>query len=147
MDCIFCSIANSGGKFVYEDGKCVAILDKFPVSRGHLLIIPKEHAIDFTEVSDGTAGVLGVVIKKMAKKIDAALKPDGIKVVSNIREAAGQGVFHLHIHLIPVYGKSNDPYAAEVGVQRRTKSKDEMVVSMQKELSEKEAAELIKLLK
>ncbi len=147
--CIFCKIV--GGKLpafkVYEDREYLAILDKFPVSRGHVLLMPKEHADNLTMMSDEAAKELGTTLKRITRKVDIALKPDGIKVVSNIREAAGQEVFHMHVHIIPVYGKSSDPYAAEIGVQRRTRWKDDKgIVPVQRELSRKEASELLKLL-
>jgi histidine triad (HIT) family protein len=133
--CVFCDLVSNGKEtFVYEDDKCIAVLDKFPISRGHCLVISKEHAKDLTFVSDKTLESMALVVKKLAKRVDEKLSPIGIKVVSNIREPAGQYVMHLHIHIIPVYPGSYKP--DEDTSERRDV-----------EIKEKEIAETLKLLK
>ena len=101
-DCIFCKLAN--GVFptnsIYEDDKFNVILDNGPATKGHALILPKEHADDLFELPDETAFKLA---KKLGKHIMETLGADGLNVVQNNGEAAGQTVRHFHLHLIPRY--------------------------------------------
>ena len=93
-DCIFCKII---------DGEIPsrAILDVNPAARGHVIILPKKHAADIFEVDDETAGKILPVAKKIAKALKTAYNCDGVNIVQNNGEAAGQTVFHLHVHVIP----------------------------------------------
>ena len=104
-DCIFCKLAN--GVFptnaLYEDDKVKVILDAGPASKGHALILPKNHADNLFELSDEDAMHITVVAKKVGSAIMKALKPLGMNVVQNNGEAAGQTVLHYHTHLIPRY--------------------------------------------
>ena len=104
-DCIFCKIAAGeiGSDTVYEDEDFRVILDLNPGSRGHMLIIPKEHYRDIFELSDECGRKLMAVAKKMAEAARKALKADGINLVQNNGEAAGQSVAHFHMHVIPRY--------------------------------------------
>ena len=102
-DCIFCKIANGEipSNTVYEDERYRAILDLSPASKGHTLILPKDHFDDLFSADGATAES----ILKAAQKIGAAMQKvlgcDGINVVQNNGAAAGQTVKHLHVHLIP----------------------------------------------
>ena len=104
-DCIFCKLAN--GVFptnaLYEDERVKVILDAGPASRGHALILPKNHADNLFELSDEDARHITVVAKKVGKAMMEALNPEGMNVVQNNGEAAGQTVLHYHTHLIPRY--------------------------------------------
>jgi len=104
-DCIFCKLAN--GVFqtnsIYEDDKFNVILDMGPATKGHALILPKEHADNLYELPDETAAAAMVLAKKLAKKMVDKLGADGLNVVQNNGEAAGQTVMHYHLHLIPRY--------------------------------------------
>lgn len=104
-DCIFCKLAN--GVFqtnsIYEDDKFNVILDLGPATKGHALILPKEHADNLYELPDETAAAAMVLAKKLAKKMVDKLGADGLNVVQNNGEAAGQTVMHYHLHLIPRY--------------------------------------------
>jgi histidine triad (HIT) family protein len=101
--CIFCKIA--GGQLpahvLYEDELFIAVLDAFPTTRGHTLIIPKTHTENIYTLPEATAAALLPLAQKLAKKIHAALHPDGINILQNNGKAAGQSVFHYHMHLIP----------------------------------------------
>lgn len=91
---------------VYEDEGVLAFLDVGPVSRGHVLVIPKEPAVTLDELSDAAAAALGVGLTRVAAGLMAALKDDGVvgyNVLQNNGEAAGQVVMHVHFHLIPKY--------------------------------------------
>lgn len=104
-DCIFCKIANGEipSATLYEDPEFRVILDLNPASKGHALILPKQHAANLFELSDETAGKAMVLAKKLALKLKDRLNSDGIHVLQNNGAAAGQTVFHFHMHLIPRY--------------------------------------------
>lgn len=104
-DCIFCKIANGEipSKTLYEDEEFRVILDLGPATRGHALILPKEHAANLYELPDNIAADALVLGKKMAKRMRDKLRCDGLNLVQNNGEAAGQTVEHFHIHLIPRY--------------------------------------------
>lgn len=104
-DCIFCKIANGEipSKTIYEDEMFRAILDLGPATKGHALILPKEHADNLFELPEDTASVIMSVAKKIAAKMQANLKCDGLNLVQNNGEVAGQTVMHFHLHMIPRY--------------------------------------------
>lgn len=104
-NCIFCKIARGDipAATLYEDEDFRVILDLGPASRGHALILPKEHYGNIFEMPDELAGKAMILGKKMAAAMKAALKCDGIHLLQNNGEAAGQTVFHFHLHLIPRY--------------------------------------------
>lgn len=104
-NCIFCKIANGEipSSTVYEDEKFRVILDLGPATKGHALILPKEHFPDVCQLSEAySVGVL-----PLAAKIGQAMKQglgcDGFNLVQNNGEAAGQTVHHFHLHVIPRY--------------------------------------------
>ena len=104
-NCIFCKIANGviPAATLYEDDKFRVILDLGPASKGHALILPKEHYADIYELPEELAGDVYKLAAKMAKKMTEALGCDGFNIVQNNKEVAGQTVFHFHMHLIPRY--------------------------------------------
>ena len=108
-NCIFCKIANGEipSTTLYEDEDFRVILDLGPATRGHALLLPKNHFANLSELDDETAQKATLVAKKMAGKMKAALGADGFNLVQNNGEAAGQTVFHFHMHLIPRYENDN----------------------------------------
>ena len=104
-NCIFCKIANGEipAATLYEDKEFRVILDLGPASKGHALILPKKHAENLFELPDETAGKAMILAKKIAGILKEGLKADGVNVVQNNGEAAGQTVMHFHLHLIPRY--------------------------------------------
>ena len=111
-DCIFCKIANGEipSATVYEDSICRVILDVNPANKGHALIIPKEHFDNIYSMDAETAAKIFTIATEVAKAQKAELNPDGLNILQNNGEAAGQTVFHFHMHLIPRYqnAKNND---------------------------------------
>ena len=111
-NCIFCKIAAGDipSATIYEDNDFRVILDIEPASKGHALILPKEHYANLYELSDDLAAKALIVAKKVITKMTGILGCDGYNVVQNNGEAAGQTVFHFHMHLIPRYleSKNND---------------------------------------
>ncbi len=109
MECIFCKIANGEipSATLYEDNDFRVILDVNPASKGHTLILPKKHADNLYELPDETASKALVLAKSMSSKIERALECDGLNLVQNNGETAGQTVFHFHMHIIPRYKNDN----------------------------------------
>lgn len=104
-DCIFCKIANGEipSTTLYEDDEFRVILDMGPATRGHALLLPKEHYEDLFALDDETASKVLIRAKRIALRMKNALNADGFNLVQNNGEAAGQTVFHFHMHLIPRY--------------------------------------------
>lgn len=104
-DCIFCKIANGEipSKTLYEDSEFRVILDLGPATKGHALILPKEHAGNLYDLPERTAADAMVLAQRMARTMRKKLQCDGLNLVQNNGEAAGQTVHHFHIHLIPRY--------------------------------------------
>ncbi|MDC3417268.1 HIT family protein [Aquibacillus salsiterrae] len=108
-DCIFCKIINGDipSAKVYEDDQVYAFLDISQVTKGHTLVIPKQHAKDIYDTPEDVAKNLFSRVPKLANAIKEAYQPVGINILNNNGEQAGQSVFHLHIHLIPRYGEED----------------------------------------
>ena len=109
-NCIFCKIANGDipTNTVYEDDDFRVILDASPATKGHSLILPKEHYKDMYEIDEDVASKAMRLAKKLTVSMTDKLGCDGFNILQNNREVAGQTVFHFHMHLIPRYegGKS-----------------------------------------
>ena len=104
-NCIFCKIANGEipSASVYEDDTFKVILDLGPATRGHALILPKDHAADLFELPEATAEKAMALAKRLGRQMVENLKADGLNLIQNNGEAAGQTVRHFHLHLIPRY--------------------------------------------
>ena len=104
-DCIFCKLAN--GVFetntLYEDDDFRVIFDASPATKGHVLILPKEHAANVFELSEETASKVFVLAKKIATVLKEVTGCEGVNILQNNGEIAGQTVFHFHMHIIPRY--------------------------------------------
>ena len=103
MDCIFCKIANGEipSATLYEDDQVRVILDLGPAARGHALVLPKEHFRDSTEAPEALLGHVMAVGAAVGEAEMRAFGADGFNLIQNTGEAAGQSVFHLHLHVIP----------------------------------------------
>ena len=123
-DCIFCKIAAGEipSKTIYEDEKYRVILDLGPATRGHALILPKNHYANLFELPEEDAKEVICLAKKMATIMKDKLGCDGFNLVQNNGEAAGQTVLHFHMHLIPRY--END--GQEIGWKPGSPSQDEL---------------------
>lgn len=102
-DCIFCKLANGEipTNALYEDDIVKVIFDANPAAKGHVLILPKEHFDNIYELDDDTAAHVFKVATKISKAYKKALDFDGLNIVQNNGEVAGQTVFHFHMHIIP----------------------------------------------
>ena len=132
-NCIFCKIAAGeiSSKTIYEDETFRVILDINPATRGHALIIPKEHYANIYELPEDTAAAAMVLAKKLASHIAEALTCDGFNIIQNNGEIAGQTVFHFHLHLIPRY--ENDGITIQYKPMELT---DEQIETMRKKLEQ-----------
>lgn len=110
-NCIFCKIINHEipSYKVYEDEKVYAFLDMSQVTKGHTLVVPKQHVDDLFEYSEQLAADVFSRIPKIARAIEQAFpEMQGLNVINNNRELAYQSVFHSHVHLIPRYSRQDD---------------------------------------
>ena len=102
-DCIFCKIANGEipSATVFENDDVRVIMDIAPAAKGHAILLAKKHVANMFELDADTAGRIFSVVPKVAKAVKEATGADGLNVLQNNGEAAGQTVFHLHVHFIP----------------------------------------------
>ena len=102
-DCLFCKIiaGEIPSQKVYEDEHTFAFLDIHPINRGHTLVIPKAHHANLYEVPKETFAQVMETVRMLAPKIKQAVGSEGINIGINNEAAAGQLVFHLHVHIIP----------------------------------------------
>ena len=111
-DCLFCKIV--AGEIpatrVYEDERTIAFMDINPGTRGHLLVIPREHAKDLLEIDPEDLAACAKTAKIMAERVRERLDADGVNLINSCGAQAWQTVFHFHMHVIPRY--SGDPAAA-----------------------------------
>ena len=116
-NCVFCAIAaNEIPSFkVYEDDLVLAYLDINPFSKGHTLVIPKEHSSGLLDTPDETLAALVARVKKVASHLKATLPCDGFNILQNNGEAAGQTVMHIHFHIVPRYGKEEISFVSQNG--------------------------------
>lgn len=114
--CPFCNL-NPKVELLSETATAVAFLDGYPVSKGHTLIIPKRHVADYFDLTTHEQRALWLLVNHCKKLLSERFHPDGFNVGINVREAAGQSVFHVHIHLIPRYkGDVENPKGGVRGV-------------------------------
>ena len=123
-NCIFCKIANGEipSQTLYEDETFRVILDLGPATKGHALILPKEHYANLYELPETTAGEAMTLAKKMAATMTERLGCEGFNLVQNNGDLAGQTVFHFHMHLIPRYKDDGQ----EIGWDKGEPSQEEL---------------------
>lgn len=108
-DCVFCSIVsnNSPAYRLYENTTTLAFLDIEPATRGHTLVIPKEHYETVTDIPDDLIGEVFQTVRRIAVTLESVCEPDGVNLVQSNGRTAGQDVFHAHVHVIPRYEGDN----------------------------------------
>ena len=116
-NCIFCKLANGEipSATLYEDEDFRVILDLGPATKGHALILPKEHYANIYEIDEEVAAKAFKLAKKMVIRMTEVLGCDGYNIVQNNGETAGQTVFHFHIHLIPRYKNDKSGFTWKSG--------------------------------
>ena len=123
-DCIFCKIVAGElpSETVQEDQHTVAFMDINPWTRGHALVIPRNHSPNIYEVSDEDLRHTAIAAKQLAVRVKERLRCDGVNVLNASEPAAWQSVFHFHMHVIPRY--DDDPL--ELPVRPRQAEPDEL---------------------
>jgi len=108
-DCLFCKIIDGSipSTKIYEDEYVYAFMDISPLTKGHTLLIPKEHVANVFEMSEETAANLFKVAPRIANAIKDSFKPAGMNLLNNNGAPAGQSVFHFHLHFIPRYDETD----------------------------------------
>jgi len=102
-ECLFCKIAKGKipSKKIFENEKVFAFLDIKPITKGHTLVIPKNHSVNIEDIDEADLQECMKVVKQLAPKIMKALGADGFNLGNNNHKAAGQAVMHTHFHIIP----------------------------------------------
>lgn len=136
-DCQFCDIAagEAPADRVYEDEVAVAFLDIAPVAGGHTLVVPKDHYETLTDMPPEVVGDLFERVRVVAEAVEAAFDPGGLDLVQANGEAAGQEVFHAHVHLLPRYENDDVQVRWPAGKLTEGKSRD-IAMSIRAELPE-----------
>jgi len=103
QNCLFCKIVNHEipANIIYEDHDTLAFLDIHPLAPGHTVVVPKIHAKNITELPEEIASLTFLTVKRVSDIIHASLKPEGFTIGINDGVGGGQGIPHLHIHIIP----------------------------------------------
>jgi len=109
VDCLFCGIVAGEvpAQVIDSDEHTVTFMDINPATRGHSLVVPRAHVADLMEIGDEDLERTMLAARRIARRIDAALNPDGFNVLNSCGPAAWQTVFHFHVHVIPRY--DDDP--------------------------------------
>ena len=109
MDCVFCQIlaGNMPGEIVHEDEHTAAFMDIFPWTRGHAVVVPRNHVRNLYEISDQDLAHTMAAARRLAELVRDRLGADGVNLLNSCEPAAWQTIFHFHIHVIPRY--ENDP--------------------------------------
>jgi len=123
-ECIFCQIIRKEvpARIVYEDEFVAAFLSNRPVNEGHTLVVPKKHYANIYEISEEEATYLFRIVKRVAHAVRDATDAEGIRIVQNNGEAAGQVVFHLHVHVIPL--KQRNQFSHDGAFRDQTKYRE-----------------------
>src|SRR5688500_12799690 len=108
-DCLFCGIVAGEvpAQIVDSDPHTVAFMDISPATKGHALVVPREHSSDLMDVSDNDLERTMVAARRLARRMREALHPDGFNILNSCGAAAWQTVFHFHVHVVPRY--EDDP--------------------------------------
>ena len=108
-DCLFCGIVAGSipSEMIDSDERTVAFMDINPATRGHALVIPRDHTEDLLSISERDLCNTAVAAQRIARRMEETLDPDGFNLINACRAAAWQTVFHFHIHVIPRY--EDDP--------------------------------------
>jgi histidine triad (HIT) family protein len=124
-ECVFCRIAagQESASLVYEDNLAVAFLDLHPVHAGHTLVVPRYHLTDLRDCDGALAAHLFAVSARLAPAITRAMEADGFNIWTAAGRAAGQSVFHLHLHVLPrFFGDVFGPRLPKEGLVAATRS-------------------------
>lgn len=134
-ECVFCKIIDGfySSCKVYEDDLLIAFMDTSPVNTGHLLIVPKVHAELISDIDDETTGKIFILAKKINKALrNSGIKLEGIDYLLADGEAAGQEVFHTHLHLIPRFKNDGFGFIFPEGYRKTIPERNELNIIAEK---------------
>ncbi len=114
--CVFCRIVRreAPASILHEDDEVLAFLDIRPLNEGHTLVIPKRHYENIYDMPDDLVANIYKLVKRLAVAVKAATKADGITIIQQNGHAAGQEVFHLHVHVVPRFEGQKLPYFRDI---------------------------------
>jgi histidine triad (HIT) family protein len=123
-ECTFCKIIQKqiSASIIYEDEQVAAFLSVRPVNVGHTLVVPKKHYENIFKITEKEAAHLFMITKRIAQAVKDATGAEGIRIVQNNGEAAGQVIFHLHVHIIPL--KPNNQFTHNGAYRDKTEQRD-----------------------
>jgi histidine triad (HIT) family protein len=133
--CIFCKIVHkqAPASIVYEDETLIVFLDIRPLNIGHALVIPKAHYVDIFNIPEKELSQVHKVAKQVSFAIKKATNADGISIIQQNGKAAGQDIFHLHVHVVPRFEGQKLPRFSDLQEVERAKL-DEMAKKIKKDL-------------
>ncbi len=135
-DCVFCDIidGSSPASMVFQDETCVVFMDIQPINPGHMLVVPKEHSASLSELKPDIGAHLFKVAQHMAQVIRRSdVRCEGINIFMADGEAAGQDVFHVHLHVLPRY--SGDNFGLQFGESYGHRPSREELDALAKDIS------------
>ena len=121
--CIFCKIVQgqAPSSILYEDETVLAFLDIRPLNMGHTLVIPKKHYVDIFDIPVQELANVHQIAKKISFAVSKATNADGISIIQQNGQAAGQDIFHLHVHVVPRFEGQKLPRFSELKMVERDK--------------------------
>jgi histidine triad (HIT) family protein len=134
-DCIFCKIVrkDAPSSVVFENKQVLAFMDIRPVYEGHTLVIPKLHYVDVFDTPDDVLANIHIVAKQISVAVKRVSHADGISIVQQNGKAAGQDIFHMHVHVIPRFHEKKMPHFPELASVSREEL-DKVAEKVRKEL-------------
>jgi histidine triad (HIT) family protein len=114
--CVFCKIVRkeAPASILYEDRKVLAFLDIRPLNEGHTLVIPKEHYETVYHMPEDLVCHIYAIVKRMSVAVKDASKADGITIIQQNEAAAGQEIFHMHVHVVPRFEGQKLPHFRDI---------------------------------
>jgi len=130
-DCIFCKIINKEipSKIIYENEKCIAFLDISPISKGHTIVVPKNHSSTIEDILEKDLISVFKVVKDLAIHIHKKLKIGGYNILQNNFKPAGQAIAHFHVHIIP---RNEDDNRFKIKLPREQANENELEIIFKK---------------
>ena len=122
-NCIFCKIVQkqAPASILYEDDAVMVFLDIRPLNMGHTLVIPKAHYVDIFDIPTKELAAIHIVAKKVSFAVKKATAADGISIIQQNGKAAGQDIFHFHVHVVPRFEGQKLPRFSELKEVDRAK--------------------------
>jgi histidine triad (HIT) family protein len=120
--CVFCKIVakQAPASIICEDSLVMAFLDIRPLNRGHTLVIPKAHYYDIFDIPEDLLGQVHAISRRISLAIRKATNADGISIIQQNGKAAGQDIFHLHVHVVPRFEGQKLPRFSDLQEVKRS---------------------------